>query len=293
MKPHHIFLWIVLYFWIDASIGQTRVVAPDTISTNDVFGLTLNADQTEAFWVKSWGGRDSLMILTSHKVNNHWSTPQPAPFSVTTRKFKDIDPFFAPDGKTILFNSNRFNDPKNFDIWIVKKQKNGWGEPSSLGKVINSDSSDFYATMASNGNIYFTSNRAGGYGKTDIYVATQDKGKYNQPVNLGNIVNTAGFESNPYISPKEDFLIFLATDRKDGYGDSDLYITFKKETGWTTPQNLGNVINTTHGEFCPSMSADGKYFYFSRVKKGKKWEENIYQVERKELDLEALKKQAH
>jgi hypothetical protein len=74
-------------------------------------------------------------------------------------------------------------------------------------------------------------------------------------------------DGDPYISPNEDYLIFLSVDRSGGYGQGDLYISYKKENGsWTNPKNLGSKVNTDEFEFGPSVTPDGKYFQFSRRK---------------------------
>jgi hypothetical protein len=90
---------------------------------------------------------------------------------------------------------------------------------------------------------------------------------YNPPINLGENINTALNESDPYISPDESYLIFGSYDREEGYGSSDLYISFRKNNGkFGKPMNLGDKINTPYLEHNPHVSPDGKYFFFSSDK---------------------------
>lgn len=281
-----------LSFCTSHLLGQVKPFAPEIFKHNDVFGLAISPDSKEIFFVKSWGKRDSLSIYHATKgTDNKWTEPVRASFSRVSG-IKDIDPVFAPDGRTLIFNSTRPTpknpDNKDFDIWIVKKKTDGtWGNPIHLGETINSDSADFYASVANNGNIYFTSARQGKYGKLDIYKSEYKNGTYQTPTNLGTNINLGGVSSNPFIAPDESYLIFYSF-KEGGFGDSDLYISFNEEGHWTSPFNLGAVINTEIGEFCPSVS--GKYFYFSRVKKGgEKIEENIYRVEMKHLKINQLK----
>jgi hypothetical protein len=105
-------------------------------------------------------------------------------------------------------------------------------------------------------------------------------------------VINAGNESNPYISPEEDYLIFLS-DRKGGYGDTDLYISFKKNGKWSIPQNLGSQVNSAISEFCPGVDQKNELFFFSRTEMvGKQRVENIYYIKLKELNLSGLKNTA-
>jgi len=272
----------LLFFALHPGFGQARRFAPDTLSTNDSFGLTLTPDGREAFWVKSFGRRDSLWVMTATRSGTGWSKPQRASFSDLG---KNIDPAATPDGKRLLFNSDRPRPERpgarDFDIWASPKTASGWGAPFLLPDV-NSDSADFYATAARNGNLYFTSNRAGGQGSLDLYVARHRAGRYHPPQNLGPVVNSTGGESNPFIDPDERFLIFFSA-RPGGYGDSDLYVSFRKKGTWQAPQNLGPLVNTALGEFCPSVSADGKTLYFSRIQKPMPFIENLYQLPVKEL----------
>ncbi|MCU0393214.1 MAG: hypothetical protein MUE81_19045 [Thermoflexibacter sp.] len=276
--------------------AQVKPFAPEIFKDKDVFGLTVSPDGKEIFFVKSWGGRDSLAIFHAKKTtDNQWTEPVKASFSNQRNEFKDIDPIFSPDGRTLLFNSTRPKpqnpDNKDFDIWMVKqKPDKTWSNAIHLGEIVNSDSSDFYASVANNGNLYFSSSRAGKFGKIDIYKSEFKNGTYQIPVNLGQTINDGNVRSNPFIAPDESYLIFYGFD-EGSFGDSDLYISFNEEGMWTKPVNLGSLVNSTIGEFCPSVSADGKYLYFSRLKKGgAKLEQSPFFLPFKHLKIKQLKK---
>jgi len=225
----------------------------------------------------------------SEQKNGSWQKPTIVSFS-GIQGVKDIDPFVSPDGKFILFNSNRSKpsdtSKHDFDIWICHRAKSGWSSPAHAGDIINSDSTDAYATMAKNGSIYFGSNRAGSFGKMDIYVSYFKHGKYQKPINLGSVVNTADNENNPYISPDEDFLIFNGS-YTDQLGDGDLYISFKFKNGWSKPLNLGRNVNSEIAEFCPVMIPGKNILYFCRLIRTKPFIENAYSVD---ISIEELRR---
>ncbi|MCP3998751.1 MAG: hypothetical protein GY722_27320, partial [bacterium] len=83
------------------------------------------------------------------------------------------------------------------------------------------------------------------------------------PANLGPAVNTERGETDSCISPDGDYVVFTSK-RDEGLGDGDLYVSFKlPDDTWTKARNLGAPVNTEHREFCPSVSPDGKYLFFT------------------------------
>ncbi|AEI51387.1 TolB family protein [Runella slithyformis] len=277
-----IFLFVVIS---NIAFGQVKLFEPQLIPKNQSFGLTVSPNGKELLFVKSFGGRDTLQIFYSKKVNGQWQKPTLAFFADT--RYKQIDPAFSPDGKNILFNSLTLIE-NNFDIYITSKKSNEWTTPEKLSDSINTASSDFYATISKDKHIYFTRRTT----SNDIYVSYFVDNQYQKAVLLDKSINTEGNESNPYISKNEDFIIFF-TDYKSGFGETDLYISFKKRNKWSTPINLGNEINSKIGEFCPSIDLKKKLFIFSRteVVNGKRVD-NVYSYPLKKLNIRKLKKLA-
>src|SRR6266496_267594 len=115
----------------------------------------------------------------------------------------------------------------------------------------------------------FISDRDSQPGHIHIYRARLTNGTYEQPEKLGPEINSGDADVNPYISPDQKFLIF-ASYRKDNlasggnhYGRADLYITENREGHWTPARRLEHGINTSATEANPTMSPDGKWFYFT------------------------------
>ncbi|HZS05430.1 MAG TPA: hypothetical protein VFD58_11390 [Blastocatellia bacterium] len=117
--------------------------------------------------------------------------------------------------------------------------------------------------MSADGTLYFGSGRAGGKGATDIWRSRLVGGKYGEPENLGDAINTAAVEIEPMIAPDESFLIFAAVGRPDGRGAYDLYVSYRRDGVWSKAVNLGEKINTGAREFSPRLSPDGRYLFFT------------------------------
>jgi Tol biopolymer transport system component len=149
----------------------------------------------------------------------------------------------------------------------MERTPNGsWSKPKNLGAPVNSEGAEWYPTLTRDGTIYFGSDRAGGKGRTDIYRSRLVNGKYAEPENLGDVINTQFNEFEPYISPDESFLIFMAGGRTEGRGGFDLYLSYNRNGAWTKPVNLGDKINSAGNEYSPMISPDGKYFFWTSAR---------------------------
>lgn len=211
-------------------------------------------------------------ILSMNLTNNLWTKPAVLSFS---GRFSDADPAFSCDGKKLFFISKRplpgtGESEKDWDIWVVERTENDWGEPKNLGAPVNSDKMEIYPSVARNGTIYFCSARSGGLGGDDIYRSRFIGGKYTKPENLGDMINTKYGEGDIFIAPDESYIIF-SSGRPGGFGSGDLYISYCRQDGtWKTSINMGNHINSPFLEYCPYVSSDGKYLFFTSYRKPNK-----------------------
>jgi Tol biopolymer transport system component len=203
----------------------------------------------------------SQKIFYSEFKKGRWSKPDTASFS---KMFNNHEPFISSDNRKLYFSSDREKDTlhNKKDLFVTKRVKGGWTSPAKLDSPINSEYVELFFDQSKNGNIYFTSNRPGGIGQWDIYYAKSNNGKYSKLENIGTPINQT-YAWDPCIAPDESYLIFAA-GRLDGYGQSDLYISFKKNGVWTQPKNLGDKINTKANEFGPFLSPDNKFLFFCR-----------------------------
>jgi tricorn protease-like protein len=171
----------------------------------------------------------------------------------------------------LYFASNRplhdsISKSKDYDIWYVerKNQKSKWSKPINLGLPVNSEYDEFYPSVATNGNLYFTSENPKSIGKDDIYVSYWKNNQYSEPENLSKNINSIGYEFNAFVSPDEKFILFTGYGRTDGFGSGDLYISYKnKEGNWETVKNLGDSTNSKAMDYCPFYDSKNKILYFT------------------------------
>ncbi len=136
-----------------------------------------------------------------------------------------------------------------------------------------------FSSAAGNGNLYYSSNYENNTGGFDIYRSQLIDGEYSKPENLGKNINSSFNEFHAYIAIDETYII-LDSDRDGGFGNNDLYISFRKSGGgWTEAANMGDKINTEYSDMRPFVSPDGKYLFFcsNRIKSAET--EDIWQYD--------------
>ena len=125
MKSH----FYVFLLFSSVAFGQAKLFEPKLISDGQSFGLTISPDGRDLFFVKAFGGRDTLQIYHSEKINGQWQKPMPAAFADTT--LKQIDPAFSPDGNTILYNSLTSGE-NGFDVTSQIEQQQAGQHPKDF-----------------------------------------------------------------------------------------------------------------------------------------------------------------
>ncbi|MEQ5791484.1 PD40 domain-containing protein [Muricauda sp. NFXS6] len=163
-------------------------------------------------------------------------------------------PVISPDGQTMHLGDR-----------YLKRKEFGWSELQKLEPPTVSNDSMYIMRLSSssNGTYYFDT-----YKENDstfpIRYSRLIDGKHEEPMALPKEINTGTFLSHPFIAPDESYLLFDAK-RENGFGDSDIYISFKQKDGtWGEGINLGDKINTNAWEASASITPDGKYLFFSR-----------------------------
>jgi Tol biopolymer transport system component len=240
-----------------------ELFGPGLVSSDkNELNLAYAPDHTELIFTERINGRNTLVIVKQR--NSIWGERTIAPFS---GRYSDVDPVFTRDGKRLYFSSSRpisgDGEAKDSDLWYVEKTRDEWGEPQHLSALSAIGKDDYYTSITGDGTLYysiFEHHDAGG----DLYRAVPDSGTYSVSELLPDPISTGASEHDPFVAPDESYLVFTS-DRPGGLGRGDLYITFGNEDGsWTTPVNMGEEINTEAYEYCPMLSPDGKYLFFTR-----------------------------
>lgn len=216
-------------------------------------------------------------IMISKKVNGVWQ--KPTRLNELCSAGNDAAIALSPDGKQ-LFVFKAEGD--NGDIYVSSRENGKYGKAVKLSGEVNSNYWEGSLSVSTDQEkLYFASNRPGGFGGKDLYVATKKAdGTWGNVKNLGDKINTQYDEEAPFISPDSRKLIF-SSEGHNSIGDFDLFLSELNVTDstWKTPNNLGYPINTTDDDLFYFLSPDGKRGYFSSARNGGNGDQDIYVVD--------------
>jgi OOP family OmpA-OmpF porin len=194
-------------------------------------------------------------------------------------EFNNNDPNFinsiqsvTPDGRTaVMLLGNKYlpNGKMQAGVSISTNTGGAWSKPKPL-KIEN----DYNFNEKAN---YFLSNtrnvlimsveREDSYGDRDLYVSfMKPDSSWTEPLNLGDVINTAAVESAPFLAADGKTLYF-SSDGFSGYGGSDIYASTRLDdtwTNWSDPENLGPEINSPMEDLFFNIPAASEYAYYSR-----------------------------
>lgn len=232
--------------------------------------------------VPGYNGIDAIAISESSEpitidveiAEGIYSSVKPEKLSDNVNSpYKDLKPLVSPDDKTLFLS--RVQDPHNVgghkdpeDIWISKRGPNGeWELAKNIGAPLNNDGPNFICSAVpfNSGYVLLLGNR---YKKKRMIEGLSMVYKLDtmysevRPVNIENQENFSPY-ANYQLSHNRD-IILMSVQRRNTYGLRDIYVTFLKDDGnWTTPKNLGPIINTSDEESTPYLGTDGRTLYFS------------------------------
>jgi len=133
------------------------------------------------------------------------------PFRYNSLEYDVGQPSLSADGQTLYFASNKPGGYGGSDIYCSELVNGEWTEPVNLGAEVNSSASDSYPYIHPSGKLYFSSNRAGGFGKFDIYSTAKVNGKWYEPILLPEPINSAA----------DDFAFVIEPNQQKGYFTSN------------------------------------------------------------------------
>ena len=235
--------------------------------------------------VSQWTGESFYDLYEAEHFDQKLGNRKPFSSSVNTQ-FNESTPVFTKDGNTMYFTRNNYvnkklgSDIENtilLKILRATKDKNGnWGDIVEV--PFNSDQYNVAhpALSPDEKYLYFASDMPGSFGNSDIFrVEILGDNQYGTPENLGNIINTAGRESFPYIS--KDNVLYYSSDGIPGLGGLDIFAAkFNADGSTSKPVNIGMPGNSADDDFCFVFNSDSKIGFLTSNRPGGKGKDDIY-----------------
>lgn len=249
---------------IDSVQQEPKRFFPGIVSTEiDKFNTSFSPDGKTIYYTATAQKLGITGIAYQKYENGAFSSPEFVPFVSHDIPIADVQ--ISPDGNLMLFSTFKDYDGKpegfNFNIWTSEQLNGKWQEPKPLGGPIASTGNEFYPVMTNNKTIYFNSDKSG---NSDLYYSRYIDGQYQEPVRLPDNINSENREADAFVARDESYIIFVRVDEPDGFGNSDLYISFRKgENEWTDPVNMGEKMNSNQIDGSPYITPDGKYLIFT------------------------------
>lgn len=235
-------------------------------------GIVFTSSRQVEGIVKLNNAKDNKAFLDLYyckfKTDKTLSDPKPWHHAINSTYHEGPIAFYN-DGNKAIFTQNfqvkkrqEKIDTRHLGLFTIeKKGENNWSEAVSL-PFNNSNYSVAHAAISRDGKLlYFASNKPGGYGGTDLYKTQYNGTSWEEPVNIGPSVNTAGNELFPYLF--QDSILYFSSTGLPGLGGLDIYRTYPREKEFCEAENLGYPINSSQDDFGIVFTPNHKSGYFS------------------------------
>lgn len=253
-------------------------------------GVLLNmggsVNSQKADYAPTIGNVDTIMLFTSKRNINTQSLERKYDedlffsikeygFWTDAREFTTINTIhnegsacLSKDGKQLYFARCDSPDSKgSCDIFMAQlKADSTWGDVRNLGDNINTVFWDSHPSLSHSGDtLFFSSDRKGGFGMTDIYYSVKDKkGEWQKAKNIGPIINTRGQEVSPFFHRKFNVLYFSSNGHPLNFGDFDIFKSYKQDNIWGEPKNIGPLVNGPGSEYYFTIDSESSLLYYAR-----------------------------
>ncbi|MDX2002753.1 MAG: OmpA family protein [Chitinophagales bacterium] len=239
--------------------------APKPVGKDQLLFSSLRSDTAISVAASDSTGQKARQFLTTRQGTS-WADAQLYPAASNTKEFHTGNGTLSPDGKRFYFTNCVVGDSLQMECEIYMSENNNgtWSEAKKLGGSINDGSNNTHPHVAVVNNkeyLFFTSNREGGVGGTDIYYAESDgKGGFDKAKNIGKNVNTSGNEVTPFMDGKKSTLYF-SSDGMVSIGGFDIYKTTFVNGECGVPENLLAPLNSSVDDIYFALSDDQKTGY--------------------------------
>lgn len=270
---------IALLFIINGAFAQNvEISTVDFNSSFDDFNSNI-AQNGRVIYFTSDRKSGKQQVFVVEKTENGWSTPEA--IKGTVNDGSQIGAVaLTSDGQFMVFAAFE-HEAGGFgrtDLYSAEKVQGKWQYIKNLGSNINTEAWESQPMISNDGNIlFFTSDRAGGFGGTDIYMSTKTPEGWSRAVNVDKNINSEYDEMTPVIGVDNNNFTFTS-NRQGGLGGFDIYISKFKGNTFSVAKNAKEPINSNGDEYYYYSMPNSDIAYFSSSRRGGSGKLDIYKA---------------
>lgn len=285
--------WVELQFYykvLEARREMDPLIPPKGVLLN--MGPKVNSDRAD--YAPFMHPSDSILIFTSRRdeeiiiddinpqknedlfiaqrdwITGTWQYAEKFSKSINS-PFNEGSSCLSRDGRILIFTRCDSDDGMgSCDLYSAVYRGDDWSDVQNLGPAVNSNAWDSHPNLSPDGTmLFFTSNREGGFGKSDLYVSyLQDDGTWGRAQNLGPVINTMEDEVTPFYHKINNTLYFSSTGHLLNLGGYDIFKSRLLEDHFEEPRNVGPLVNSRGNEYYFSIDGKGARLFYAKSKEG-------------------------
>ena len=209
---------------------------------------------------------DSLLMVSIAYADKHQKTeaglvPKALPLPVN-RYHTQYFPTLTIDNNTLIYTKrSRASDE---DLVVSYRVDGVWTPATLLSRNIHSEFNEGAASISADGRtlIFTMCEKGQTFGSCDLFISKKQGDFWSNPENLGEVVNSKNWDSQPSLGADGNILYF-SSDRPGGMGKRDIWYTQRVEDTWAQPKNMGTIINSVKDDVTPFIHTNGENLIFA------------------------------
>lgn len=228
---------------------------------------------------------ENIFYSEFDRATGEWTAAQQVKGDLNTTAY-DAVLSVAPDGMSMYVYKNDASSAGDIHFAQYNRETDKWGAAEPLDRPVNTSWFESSVSITADGQrLYFISERPGGQGQGDIYVAEKKgEARWGKPENLGELVNTSGDEKFVFVHPNGKHL-FFASNGHQTMGSYDIFRCELEDGKPGRPVNLGYPINTVNEESTFSLTADNKTMFIAAEYDGSLGERDVFSIDLSDYNI--------